>query len=51
MASMQALPCGSGRPLYHRSAGDLHRIFVDLGTGMAVEQEANGVNLFAVLSS
>jgi Methyltransferase domain len=38
-------------PLHHRSADDLRRIFAGLGTGMAVEQEATGVNLFAVLSS
>ena len=37
-------------PLHHRTAGDLHRIFADLGTGMAVEQEATGVNLFAVIA-
>jgi extracellular factor (EF) 3-hydroxypalmitic acid methyl ester biosynthesis protein len=37
-------------PLHHRSADDLHRIFAGLGNGMAVEQEATGVNLFAVLS-
>ena len=36
-------------PLYHRSADDLRRLLGDLGTGMTVEQEATGVNLFAVI--
>ena len=38
-------------PLYHRSADDLRRLFGDLGTGLTVEQEATGVNLFAVISA
>jgi extracellular factor (EF) 3-hydroxypalmitic acid methyl ester biosynthesis protein len=37
-------------PLVHRSPGDLRRLFGDLGTGMTVEREATGVNLFAVIS-
>jgi hypothetical protein len=36
-------------PLYHRSAGDLRRLFGGLGTGLAIEREATGVNLFAVI--
>jgi hypothetical protein len=38
-------------PLHHRSGSDLRRLFGDLGTGMTVEQEATGVNLFAVISA
>lgn len=34
---------------HHRTAGDLRLIFGGLGTGLAVEQEATGVNLFAVI--
>ena len=37
-------------PLYHRSASDL-RLFGDSGTSMTVEQEATGINLFAVLTA
>jgi extracellular factor (EF) 3-hydroxypalmitic acid methyl ester biosynthesis protein len=37
-------------PLHHRSASDLRRLFADIGTGMTIEQEATGVNLFAVIS-
>lgn len=36
-------------PLHHRSADDLRRLFADLGSGLTVEQEATGVNLFAVI--
>ena len=36
-------------PLHHRSASDLHRLFGDIGTSMTIEQEATGVNLFAVI--
>ncbi|HEY5357118.1 MAG TPA: class I SAM-dependent methyltransferase [Streptosporangiaceae bacterium] len=38
-------------PLYHRSADDLRSLFGDLGSGMAVEREAAGVNLFAVIGA
>ena len=38
-------------PLHHRSASDLRRLFGDIGTSMAVEQEATGINLFAVISA
>jgi extracellular factor (EF) 3-hydroxypalmitic acid methyl ester biosynthesis protein len=38
-------------PLHHRSASDLHRLFGDIGAGVTVEQEATGVNLFAVISA
>jgi hypothetical protein len=38
-------------PLQHRSASDLRRLFGDLGTGMTVEQEATGVNLFAAITA
>jgi hypothetical protein len=38
-------------PLHHRSADDLRRLFGDLGTGITVEQEATGVNLFAVIGA
>ena len=38
-------------PLYHRSAGDLRRLFGDLGGTMTIEREAAGVNLFAVIGA
>jgi hypothetical protein len=38
-------------PLHHRSASDLRRLFGDIGTSMTIEQEATGVNLFAVISA
>lgn len=38
-------------PLHHRSASDLHRLFAGLGTGITIEQEPTGVNLFAVISA
>jgi len=38
-------------PLRHRSASDLRRLFGDLGTGMTVEQEATGINLFAAITA
>ena len=38
-------------PLHHRSASDLRRLFGDLGTGMTIEQEATGINLFAAISA
>src|SRR5215469_7651564 len=38
-------------PLHHRSASDLHRLFGDIGTGITIEQEATGINLFAVISA
>ena len=38
-------------PLLHRSASDLRRLFGDLGGGMTIEQEAAGVNLFAVIGA
>jgi extracellular factor (EF) 3-hydroxypalmitic acid methyl ester biosynthesis protein len=38
-------------PLHHRSASDLHQLFGDIGAGCTVEQEATGVNLFAVISA
>jgi extracellular factor (EF) 3-hydroxypalmitic acid methyl ester biosynthesis protein len=38
-------------PLHHRSASDLHQLFGDLGSGITIEQEATGVNLFAVISA
>jgi hypothetical protein len=38
-------------PLYHRSADDLRSHFSDLGTGMTVEPEATGINLFAVIGA
>jgi hypothetical protein len=38
-------------PLQHRSADDLSRLFGDLGSNMTVEQEATGVNLFAVIGA
>jgi hypothetical protein len=38
-------------PLHHRSASDLRRLFGDIGTGMTIEQETTGVNLFAVIGA
>jgi len=38
-------------PLHHRSASDLYQLFADLGTGITIEQEPTGVNLFAVISA
>jgi hypothetical protein len=38
-------------PLLHRSASDLRQLFGDIGTGITVEREATGVNLFAVISA
>ncbi len=38
-------------PLYHRSADDLRLLFADLGSGMTIEKEATGVNLFAVIGA
>lgn len=38
-------------PLYHRSADDLRRLFDGLGSGMTIEREATGVNLFAVIAA
>ena len=38
-------------PLHHRSASDLRRLFGDFGTGMTIEQEATGINLFAAISA
>ena len=38
-------------PLHHRSAGDLRKLFADLGSGVTIEQEPTGVNLFAVISA
>ncbi len=38
-------------PLYHRSADDLRRLFDGLGSGMSIEREATGVNLFAVIGA
>jgi hypothetical protein len=38
-------------PLHHRSASDLCQLFADLGTGVTVEQEPTGVNLFAVITA
>lgn len=38
-------------PLHHRSSEDLSHLFADLGSGMDVEHEATGVNLFAVIES
>src|ERR1022692_354193 len=37
--------------LYLRSADDLRGHFSDLGTGMTVEREATGINLFAVIGA
>ena len=38
-------------PLRHRSASDLRELFGDIGTGVTIEREATGVNLFAVISA
>jgi hypothetical protein len=38
-------------PLHHRSASDLHQLFGDIGTGITIEQEATGINLFAAISA
>jgi len=38
-------------PLLHRSAGDLRELFDGIGTGITVEEEQTGVNLFAVISA
>ena len=38
-------------PLHHRSASDLHKLSGDIGTGVTIEQEATGVNLFALISA
>lgn len=38
-------------PLNHRSADDLRRLFDGLGSGMSIEREATGVNLFAVIGA
>src|SRR5215468_8033660 len=38
-------------PLHHRSASDLRELFADIGTGVTIEREATGVNLFAVISA
>jgi len=38
-------------PLHHRSASDLHPLFGDIGAGVTIEQEATGVNLFAVINA
>jgi hypothetical protein len=38
-------------PLQHRSASDLRQRFGGIGTGITIEQEATGVNLFAVISA
>ena len=38
-------------PLHHRSASDLYQLFGDIGTGITIEQEATGINLFAVISA
>ena len=38
-------------PLYHRSADDLRRLFDGLGSGVGIEREATGVNLFAVIGA
>jgi hypothetical protein len=38
-------------PLHHRSASDLRQLFADLGTGITIEQEPTGINLFAVISA
>ena len=38
-------------PLHHRSASDLRELFGDIGTGVTIEREATGVNLFAVISA
>jgi extracellular factor (EF) 3-hydroxypalmitic acid methyl ester biosynthesis protein len=38
-------------PLQHRSASDLRQLFGGIGTGVTIEQEATGVNLFAAISA
>ncbi len=38
-------------PLYHGSADDLRRLFDGLGSGISIEREATGVNLFAVIGA
>ena len=38
-------------PLHHRSAADLRRLFGDLGKAIAIEKEATGLNLFAVIGA
>jgi hypothetical protein len=38
-------------PLHHRSADDLRGLFSGLGTGVTIEREAAGVNLFAVIGA
>ena len=38
-------------PLQHRSASDLRQLFGGIGTGITIEQEPSGVNLFAVIST
>ena len=38
-------------PLQHRSSSDLRQLFGGIGTGLTIEQEATGVNLFAVISA
>jgi extracellular factor (EF) 3-hydroxypalmitic acid methyl ester biosynthesis protein len=38
-------------PLHHRSADDLRLLFGELGTGLTIEREATGVNLFAVIGA
>jgi hypothetical protein len=38
-------------PLLYRSASDLRRLFGNIGTCMTIEQEATGVQLFAVISA
>ena len=38
-------------PLLHRTPEDLRRLFCDLGADFIVEQEATGVNLFALISA
>jgi hypothetical protein len=38
-------------PLHHRSASDLRQLFGDIGTGITIEHEGTGINLFAVISA
>ncbi|HET7016806.1 MAG TPA: hypothetical protein VFI65_22985 [Streptosporangiaceae bacterium] len=38
-------------PLLHRSTDDLRRLFGDLGSGITIEQEGTGVNLFALITA
>ena len=38
-------------PLLHRSASDLRQLFREVGTGITVEQEPTGINLFAVIEA